>query len=184
MERLRELAAPLVTWFQGLSARERKMVGGAGAAVLAFVLFLTLNGLASSARGVQRRTADKLGKLEEIQQLAATFKEGQAAREQAEQSLRGGNMKIMSFLEEKGAKAGLEIPALNPKGDVPLGDGSIIESSVELTLTDVPLEKLVSFLESVEAGPGVVRVKYLRLEPRAAEKKITAWTTIASYRLK
>lgn len=184
MDKLQQLAAPLVTWFQGLSTRERRMVGGAGIAALAFAVFLAVTSLGSSARAVQRRTDDKLGKLEEIQRLAATFKEGQAAREAAEQSLRGSSVKLMSFLEEKGTKAGLEIPALNPKGDLPLGDGTIVENSVELTLTDVPLEKLVAFLESVEAGPGVVRVKYLRLEPRAAEKKITAWTTIASYRLK
>ena len=184
MDNLQQLAAPLVVWFQGLSTRERRMVSGAGVAALAFVLFLAFSAQSASARTVERRTADKLGKLAEIQSLAATFKEGQAAREAAEQSLRGSTTKIMSYLEDKGAKAGLEIPALNPKGDVPVGDGTIVESAVELTLTDVPLEKLVAFLESVEAGPGVVRVKYLRLEPRAAEKKITAWTTIASYRLK
>lgn len=184
MERIQQLAAPVVAWFQGLSTRERRMVTVAGVAVVAFALFFTSNAFSASARSARRRTEDKLAKLAEVQRLAATFKEGEAAREAAERSLRGSELKIMSYLEDKGTKAGLDIPALNPKGDMPVGDGTIIESAVELTLTDVPLDKLLTFLESVEAGPGVVRVKYLRLEPRAAEKKITAWTTIAAYRLR
>ncbi|MBM4378194.1 MAG: type II secretion system protein M [Deltaproteobacteria bacterium] len=184
MERIQHLAAPLVTWFQALSNRERRMVTFAAAAVVLFSLFLASSSFSASARAARRRTEDKLTKLAEVQRLAGTFKEGEAAREAAERSLRGADLKIMSYLEDKGTRAGLDIPALNPKGDLPVGDGTIIESAVELTLTDVPLDKLLAFLESVEAGPGVVRVKYLRLEPRAAEKKITAWTTIAAYRLR
>jgi general secretion pathway protein M len=66
---------------------------------------------------------------------------------------------------------------------VPVGDGKIVESSVELTLTDVTLGKLVDFLQSVERGPGVVKVKYLRIEPRPSDQLLTAWTTIATYKL-
>ena len=55
---------------------------------------------------------------------------------------------------------------------------------MELTLTDVQLTKLVDFLCSVEQGPGVVRVKFLRIEPRTKDGMLTAWTTVAAYRLK
>jgi len=60
----------------------------------------------------------------------------------------------------------------------------IVESTVELTLTDVPLSKLVAFLALVERGPGVVRVKSLRIEPRLKENVLTAWATVATYKLK
>jgi general secretion pathway protein M len=43
---------------------------------------------------------------------------------------------------------------------------------------------LVEFLQAIENGPGVVKVKYLRLEPRPQNETITAWLTIATYRLK
>jgi general secretion pathway protein M len=65
-----------------------------------------------------------------------------------------------------------------------VGDGKIIESSVELTFTDVDLRKLTDFLTTVESGPGVVKVKYLRIEPRSASDTLTAWTTVATYRMK
>jgi general secretion pathway protein M len=55
---------------------------------------------------------------------------------------------------------------------------------VELTFTDVDLRKLYDFLTSVESGPGVVKVKSLRLEPRSASETLTAWTTVATYKMK
>jgi general secretion pathway protein M len=73
---------------------------------------------------------------------------------------------------------------MTPKNDVGIGDGQIIESSVELTFTDVDLRKLHSFLLDVESGPGVVKVKNLRLEPRASAETLTAWTTVATYKMK
>ena len=76
------------------------------------------------------------------------------------------------------------MPNMTPKDDVGLGDGQIVESSVELTFTDVDLRKLHDFLSAVERGPGVVKVKYLRLEPRAASETLTAWTTVATYKMK
>ena len=36
----------------------------------------------------------------------------------------------------------------------------------------------------VEAGPGLVRVKYLRIEPRLKDETLTAWVTVATYHLK
>ena len=85
---------------------------------------------------------------------------------------------------EKGKQAGLEIPSLTPRGEIPLGDGRIVESNVELTLTDVALPKLVDFLGALEQGPGVVRVTFLRLEPRPKDGVLTAWTKVTAYRLK
>ena len=55
---------------------------------------------------------------------------------------------------------------------------------MELTFTDVDLRKLTDFLRTVESGPGMVKVKYLRLEPRPATDTLTAWATIATYKLK
>ena len=101
-----------------------------------------------------------------------------------ERQLSSSSVSLISFIEEKGERAGMKIPAMNPKGEVPLGDGRILESSVELTLTDISLRSLYDFLTSVEEGPGIVKVKFLRLEPRPDNQTLTAWATIATYRLK
>ena len=44
--------------------------------------------------------------------------------------------------------------------------------------------RLTDFLAGVEAGPGVVKVKYLRLEPRVKDETVTAYVTVATYHLK
>lgn len=184
MERLRQLWAEAQARYQALSTRERRLVTIAGGAVLAFALFFTLFSFSQSASAYQRRTALKLSKLKDAQDLANTYRESERQRQMVERSLTTNAVQLISYVEDKGTAAGLDVPTMNPKGDQPIGDGKIIESAVELTFTDVPLRKLYDFLNSIERGPGIVKVKYVRLEPRVANETVTAWTTIATYRLK
>ncbi|MBJ6763160.1 type II secretion system protein M [Myxococcaceae bacterium JPH2] len=184
MGKLRELFGPLQTWFERLSDRERKLVALAGSAVTAFIVFAILFSFANSAQGYRRRTQDKQAKLQEVQALAASYREAQSERQAVEQQLTRSNVRLISYIEDKATAAGLTVPNMSPKGDVGIGDGKIIESSVELTFTDVDLRKLTDFLRTVESGPGVVKVKYLRVEPRPATDTLAVWTTVATYRMK
>jgi len=184
MEHLRLLWADLQAWFLRLNPRERVLVGTAGAATVVVVTFVVLFLLASSADATRHRTQSKLQRLAEAEQLAAGYAEAERVRKQAEAALTSSDVSLPTYVDEKGRKAGLDIPVFNPQADVPVSDGRIIESSVELTLTDVSLPKLVDFLGSLEQGPGVVRVTALRIEPRPKDGVLTAWTTVTSYRLK
>jgi len=177
MERLRLLWADLQAWFLRLNPRERVLVTGAGATTVVVITFLVLFLLSSSADATRRRTQSKLQRLAEAEQLASGYAEAERARKQAEAALTSSDVALPTFIDEKGQKAGLAGFSLNPKGDVPLGDGRIIESSVDFTLTDVSLPKL-------EQGPGVVRVTFLRIEPRPKDGVLTAWPIVTSYRLK
>jgi general secretion pathway protein M len=184
MDRLRQRWADFQTWLRGLSRREKVLLGSATAAVVAFVLFIILLSLASAADDTRRRTANKLSQLATAQALSQSYADAERARKADEAQLATSGVSLITYLEEKGVQSGLEIPALTPKADAPIGDGRIIESTVELTLTDVPLSKLVSFLSAVERGPGMVRVKSLRIEPRTKDNVLTAWATVATYKLK
>lgn len=184
MGKLREVFAPVQTWFERLSDRERKLVALAGSAVGLFVLFVVIFSFANSASGYRRRTQDKLAKLQEVQALATSYGAAQQERQAVEQQLTSSNVRLITYIEDKATAAGLTVPNMSPKGDVGVGDGKIIESAVELTFTDVDLRKLTDFLRTVESGPGIVKVKYLRVEPRPATDTLTAWTTVATYRMK
>lgn len=183
-ERLRIIWSDLQVWYLRLTPRERVLVGSAGGATVVVVTFVTLFLLASSADATRRRTESKLQRLAEAEQLASGYAEAERVRKQAEAALTSSDVSLITYVGDKGTQAGLEIPSLNPKGDIPVGDGRIVESSVELTLTDVALPKLVDFLNSLEQGPGVVRVTFLRIEPRPKDGVLTAWTTVTAYRLK
>jgi len=156
----------------------------AGGAVIAFVLFITLFSFATSADKIRTRTQEKLAKLQQVQELAASYNQATAARTAIEAQLTGNDVSLLSYISDKATAAGLEVPNMTPKGEQGIGDGKILESSMELTFTDVDLRKLTEFLRSVESGPGIVKVKYLRIEPRPATDTLTAWTTVSTYKIK
>jgi general secretion pathway protein M len=183
-QRLRQLWSDVQSWFFRLTERERVLVGVAGAAVGVFIIFVVAFSFASSASGYRDRTEKKMQKLAQAEALAANYQDAQRVRQDVERQLTTSGVSLISDSEDQGERAGLKIPTMIPKGDVPLGDGQILESSVELTLTDVNIRNLHEFLIGVEAGPGVVKVKYLRLEPRPDTQTLTAFATIATYRLK
>lgn len=184
MGQLKELLARAQAWFQTLNSRERRLVALAAAGVVAFVLFLVTFTFSNTATRIRGRTQEKIALLDEVQGLAAGFRDSEAKRTALEAQLRASNVRLASYLEEKGTRAGLDIPSINPRADVTLQGEKIVESSVEVTLTDIKINRLVDFLASVEQGPGMVKVKYLRLEPRPGNETLTAWVTIATYKLK
>lgn len=181
---MQKLLAQLQASFATLSSREQRMIAAAGIAVACFVVFLVTWNFSNSAEGIRKRTQQKIARLEEVQDLAATYREAKGVQEAMEQRLAASNVRLISYLEDKGNKAGLSIASINPKAEVALEGDKIMESAAEFTLTDVPLNRLVDFLASVEQGPGVVKVKYLRIEPRLKEETLTAWVTVATYHLK
>ena len=120
----------------------------------------------------------------EYMNRAIRYRDAKGLQEAMEGRLAASNVRLISYLEEKGNKAGLSIPSINPKADVVLDGEKIVESAAEFTLTDIPLNRLVDFLAAVEAGPGVVKVKYLRMEPHLKDETLTAWVVVATYHLK
>jgi general secretion pathway protein M len=184
MEQLKAAIAELQTWFSRLSERERRLVVIAGSAAGAFLILVIFISFAASASSTRSRTEAKLAKLRDIQALAANYDQAQAARANVERDLTAGDVSLTTYIEGIGNSAQLQIPTMNPKADVPIGDGVIIESSVEITLNEITLRQLHDFLANAERGPGVVKVKYLKIEPRPDNQTLTAFTTIATYRLK
>ncbi|WP_224369470.1 type II secretion system protein GspM [Hyalangium versicolor] len=170
--------------FDALSAREKRLVIATAVAVFVFAIFITLYSFSNSEDRHRNRTQEKLASLQQVNQLAASYNEATAARNAVEQQLSTNDVRLLSYISDKATAAGLDAPNMTPKGDMGIGDGKIVESSMELTFTDVDLRKLTDFLRSVESGPGIVKVKYLRIEPRPASDSLTAWATVATYKLK
>ncbi|MFT3709571.1 MAG: type II secretion system protein GspM [Archangium sp.] len=183
MSAITDLQSSVQAQFAALSAREKRMVGGAAAAVAVFALFMVIFTFGNKATSIRNRTQEKINKLEEVQTLAAGYRDAKAKQDALESQLRASNVRLVSYLEDKAKPAGIELPSINPKADLQL-EGKIVESSVDVTLTDVKLNRLIDFLQAVEQGPGIVKVKTLRLEPRPAQETVTAWVTIATYKLK
>jgi len=185
MNPLRQLITDIRSRWDAISPREQRLLMIAGGAVIAFALFLTLFTFSSKANQIRTRTQEKLAKLAQVQELAASYNQATAARNSIEAQLTGNDVSLLTYISDKATAAGLEAPNMTPKGEQGIGsDGKILESTMDLTFTDVDLRKLTEFLRSVESGPGIVKVKYLRIEPRPATDTLTAWTTVATYKIK
>jgi general secretion pathway protein M len=184
MSAITDLQGTIQSSFAALSSREKRMVGGAAAAVACFLVFMVIFTFGNKADAIRKRTAEKISKLDEVQTLASGYRDAKARQDALEAQLRASNVRLVSYLEDKAKPAGIELPSINPKADSPIEGSKIVESSVEVTLSDVKLNRLVDFLQAVEQGPGIVKVKNLRLEPRVAQETVTAWVTISTYRIK
>jgi general secretion pathway protein M len=152
MESLKNAWSNVVAAFGRLNERERRLVLFAGIALAAFLLFLVTFSFINSAQGYRTRIAAKQTKLGEAQQLAESYDQAQAKRLEAERSLSANQVSLTSYLEEVGNEAGVQIPAMNPKPDAPLGDGNIIESSVEVRPTSPSATSTISS-PAPSAGP-------------------------------
>jgi general secretion pathway protein M len=179
-----DFATTIQNSFSTLSARERRLVTVAGLVVSVFVVFMVTFSFANKATAIRNRTTTKTEKLAKVQDLAASYNQSRAQREMAERQLAASNIRLSSFLEDIAKQKGVDLPTINPKADVAIEGTKIVESSVEVSLTDVKLNRLLEFLAAVEGGQGVVKVKYMQLEPRVASESITARLQIATYHLK
>lgn len=179
-----DLSTTIQSSLATLSARERRLVLAAGGAVLVFVVFMVTFSFANKAAAIRTRTTQKVEKLAKVQDLAAGYNQARAAREMAERQLAASNVRLSSYLEDIAKQKGVDLPTINPKADLTLEGTRIVESSVEVNLSEVKLNRLIEFLQAVEGGQGLVKVKYMRLEPRVSTETITAWLQVATYHLK
>jgi general secretion pathway protein M len=84
----------------------------------------------------------------------------------------------MGFVDGLARQEGVEIGSMADRGVQSGGqNGRPRESSVEVSLGRVPLDKLMRLLQAIERSPGVVRVRKLRLR-KSQENKDTLDVTM------
>lgn len=169
--------------FNRLQGRERRLVLlGGGGALLLLLLIISIS-ISSNLSRREARIKTKLTQLEEVYKLTGGYRTAEAERMQLEQRLRGNQVRLFSLLEQLATKQGLDIGGMNDKGNRPVGETKISESSVEVTFTRIPLEKLVRFLTEVESSAGLVKITKLQIRPRGDEPVIDAWLVVSTYSL-
>ncbi|BDG08988.1 type II secretion system protein GspM [Anaeromyxobacter paludicola] len=186
MEYLRKLRSDLENALSRLSPRERVMVAAAAAAVVLFVLLMVSTSVSRSIRARESRIDDKTRVLSEIGRLAQGYRSAQAERQAMESRLKGPPIQLMSYVSQAGSRLGIEVNDLRP-GQSTSGTGSdqVLEDSVEVNLARIDPPRLVQLLRALEAGPGVVKVRRLRISTRSDDPNLVDVTLlVATYQLK
>lgn len=180
MERLRQLRAQLESFLARLSQRERVMVSAAAAAVVLFVVFLVSTGVSRAIRARENRIGSKTEMMAQIGKLTRGYRQAQAERLSLETRLKGPPIQLMSFVSQTGAQSGVEVNDLRP-GNPTTADG-LTEESVEVNLVRIDLPRLARLVEALERGPGVVKVRKLRIATRNDDQglvdvtlQVSAW---------
>jgi general secretion pathway protein M len=183
METLRQLRANLEAFLARLSPRERVLVSAAAAAVALFVLFLVATGVSRSITARETRIASKTEMLSQIGKLTRGYRQAQAERQSLEARLKGPPVQLMSFVSQTGAQTGVEVNDLRP-GTPSTADG-LTEESVEVNLARIDLPRLASLIDALERGPGVVKVRKIRVATRADDPKLVDVTLqVSTWQLK
>lgn len=164
MEKLRALWADAQAWLSAATPREKRLLAlSAGAAVIFFVLI----GYASFAGAIRKAQAtldEKRLDFEKISRLAAGYGAQEQERQLMEARLRQSPPALMSFVDTTAKNAGVDVGGMSDRGVIAGGqNGKPRETSVEVNLGKVPLDKLIKLLHDIEHSPGVVKVRRLRL---------------------
>ncbi len=155
------------------------LAGVVGAAVLALVSLISL-GFSHAIHRRELSIAAKTKSLNEITQLAATYGERSRARQVLEQRLKT-KVALFTFIDDVSKREHIEIGDMQDHGNS-TGQDKITESTVELDLNKLTLDKLTDFLNALEHDSHLIKVKKIRLRGRIDDPNaVDASMTIASY---
>lgn len=184
MERLLRLRSDLVAWLGKLSPRERMMVSAAAAAVFVFIASLVSVRISTGISLREQRIEEKTRLLSQVSKLADGYRARQAERQSLEARLKGPPVQLLSYISQQGASMQVDVGDLRPV-NAPGELEGLREDAVEVNLAKVEMGKLARFLQALERGQGVVRVRRLRFTARADDpRQVDATFTVSAYQLK
>ncbi len=179
MERLRKLRAVVEAWLTALSPRERVLVSIAAGGVALFVIFLSSVSISRGISSREARIEDKTKVLSQVGKLAEGYRRAQAEKQQLEGRLRGQQVPLLTHVAQTGATLGIEVNDLRPSGQPQEANG-IVEESVEVNLARIDLTRLAKLLQSLEHGPGVVKIRRVRISTRSDDPQLVDATIVVA----
>jgi general secretion pathway protein M len=179
LERLRRLRSSGEAWFGALAPRERALVSAAAAAVVLFVVFLAGTAISRGISSREARIEDKTRILSQVGKLAAIYRAAQGERQALETRLRGRPVQLMSHVSQTGASLGIEVNDLRPSG-APVESEGLVEESVEVNLPRMDMARLARLLQALEGGPGVVKVRRIRVTTRSDDPALVDVTLVVA----
>ncbi len=184
MERLRKLRADVEAWLVTLSPRERVLVSATAAAVALFVVSLASASISHGISAREGRIEAKTKIVSQVGKLAEGYRRTQADRQQLEARLKGNRVPLLSHISQTGATLSVEVNDLRPSGQ-PVEAGGVVEESVEVNLARIDFTRLARFVQALEGGQGVVKVRRIRVSTRVDDPQLVdATLLVATYTLK
>jgi general secretion pathway protein M len=183
MEKIRALLSDAQAWLAAATPRERRLLAMAAGGVGLFIVFVFWVSFSSAINRAQTTLEEKRLDFEKISRLSAGYAVQEQERQAMEARLRQTPPALMSFVDATAKANGVDVGGMSDRGVVAGGqNGRPREQSVEVNLTKVPLDKLLKLVSDLEHGPGVVKIRRLRVRKSVENKdaldvslSVSAW---------
>ena len=179
-ERFEQLSAA----FERLSAREQLMSLFLIGAILLMIFGFGGYFANRSISAKQRRIVAKESKLLEVGELRTDYQRRLAEQNQIANQVRGNNrLRLLSYLEERGRAAGIELKNFVDRPGEVTGSDLVKEEAAEVLIKKVSLDRLYKFLKQVEQGNPLVKVRRLKIKQRFDNKEmLDASVTVGTFK--
>lgn len=164
---MNEILARLSNLWDGLSTRERILVGSAGGAMaLAFIIVGVVQPVLAVASGVEVRGETAEQQLRAMSRIRREYDVVHASLEIVEAQIRANPQKrnLLTLLESLASTSQVKINSMEERKAQE--DEKFKETRVEVRLKKVTLEAAVSYLHAIEASDQLLTVKSLKMKNR------------------
>lgn len=176
-----------MNFWRNLQARERMFIGGAGAALVLFLIFkLTIDPTLKRSAEVDRQIVAAQRQLNELRTMQQEYQRQKNVVTSINTQLkRQPNFAIFSRLEELAGQTGIRGKIIHMKPTVSTPSEVYNEESVEVKMEGITLEQLVSYLQLVENSPQLLKIKRLEMKPHFGNRQILTVTfRVSAFTLK
>src|SRR5215510_12196592 len=141
-----------MNFWQTMQPRERLFIGGAGAALLLFLIFkLAIDPMFKHSAELDRQIVTARRQLAELRTMQQEYQRQKSVVDSINSQLkRQQNFAIVSRLEELAGQTGIQNKILYMKPTVSTPSEVYNEESVEVKMEGVTLEQLVRYLHQIE----------------------------------
>lgn len=165
-----------------LSARERTLVSGAGAALAVALFYLVIVGPALDFAADARQRAEAAEQqLLAVQALRAKYDRIDAPLRKVRERISGGSQgEIFTTLEELARESAVKVSSMEPRTS-PASD-AYEETKVQVVLKSQTLAQVVNYLHRIESAAHLLSIKTLRIRTRADKPELLDVTfTVSSF---
>ena len=183
LSNLKTQLEPVRAAFGRLTQQEQLMVIAGASGVVVLLLIGLSVGVSSAIDRAEHRVTVKTDQLTQVLQLQGEYRTRTTEREARIKELGRSNVRLVSVVEETARQAGVEIGQLKPEEGEPSPEG-IVESRVDLKISNLSADRLQDFLSRLEKGPGVVMVRRLKVTRPYKRDTVDVEMTVTTFKLK
>lgn len=177
-----------MNFWQTLQSRERLYIGGAGAAIVLFLIFkLTIDPLFKHSSELDRQMVTARRQLAELRVMQQEYQRQKNVVDSINSQLkRQQNFAIVSRLEELARQTGLQQNKILSMRQAPITPSEMYnEESIEVKMDGVTLEQLVRYLYQIENSPQLLKIKRLDIKPHLDNRQLLNTTfRVSAFTLK